>query len=389
MMRVTLYKYLSREIWSVFFVSLLVLIFIIMTTRIMGITDLLVNQHVYPAQILKIILCLLPRVIIFSMPAACLMGVLLAFIRLSSDNEIVALHSSGISLYQMLPPVVSFSLACYIIAGLIAIYGVPWGNSSYRDVVFQIIKSKADLAVKERVFYEPFDNVVFYVNGYSQRDRIMKDLFVVDKRDEHATSTIVAKKGIILSDRGSNIITIHFMEGTIYTIEKNFETARTIKFETYDLNIDLTDIMSSIISREKKPNEMHILELINSLKSPSGDGEKTNLMGIKLFEMFSIPLAIFLLGIIGAPLGSHVKAKGNTMGIIISLLIFLAYHICLIGSKYICEKGIIAPSLGVWIPDLLLLIISIYLMARAANHRPMLLLRRFFSDGRPPRQFLF
>ena len=211
----------------------------------------------------------------------------------------------------------------------------------------------------------------------------MKDVFVVDKRDQLATSTIVAKKGTILSNPGSNIITIHFMDGTIYTIEKNFETARTIKFETYDLNIDLRDIMSSFISREKEPNEMHVLELIDRLKSSSGDGEKTNLMGIKLFEMFSIPLAIFLLGIIGMPLGSHVRARGNTIGIIISLFIFLVYHISLIGSEYICETGAIAPSLGVWIPDLLLLIICVYLMARAANHRPMSLLRRLFSDRRP------
>lgn len=352
----------------------------------MGITELLVNQSVDVGQIFKIILCLLPRVIIFSMPAACLMCVMLAFIRLSSDNEIIALNASGISLYQMLAPVVFFSLMSYLIAGFIAIHGVPWGNRSYKDIVFRIIKSKADFVIKERVFYEPFDGVVFYVNSFSLKERRMKDLFVVDRRSNPNTNTIVAKGGRILSNRSSNIITINFIDGTIFTIEKDFEAARTIKFDSYDLNIDLREIMSRVASREKDPNEMYIRELIANIKASQGKSLKKNLMGIELFEMFSIPFAIFLMGIIGAPLGSHVRANGRTKGIAISLLIFLVYYICLVSARYICESGTLPPSLGVWIPNLFLLITCAYFLARAANYRPERFLIRSFKRVRFKRQ---
>ena len=344
----------------------------------MSITDLLVNQHVYPGQVFKIILCLLPRVIIFSMPAACLMCVLLAFIRLSSDNEIIALNSSGISLYQMLPPVIFFSVISLLFASLIAIYAVPWGNRSYRDVIYRIIKSKADVAIKERIFYEPFDNVVFYVNSFSPKQKIMTDLFVVDRRDKQATNTIIAEKGRILSSRDSNLITIHFLNGTIFSVGKDLETARTIKFETYDFNIDLRDIMSWIISREKEPKEMYPWELIHSLKTAPPEEFKSTLMEIRLFEMFSIPLAIFLMCLIGAPLGTHVRAKGRTKGIVISLLIFLVYYIFLMSVRYISEMGTLSPSIGTWIPDLLLLIICFYLLALAPNRGPIRLLENIF-----------
>ncbi|MFC1867151.1 LPS export ABC transporter permease LptF [Thermodesulfobacteriota bacterium] len=375
----TLFRYILREICSIFFVSLMVFIFIIMATRVMGITELFVNQSVDAGQILKIILCLLPRVIIFSMPAACLMCVMLAFIRLSSDNEIIALNSSGISLYQMLAPVIFFSLMTYLFASFIAIHGVPWGNRSYKDVVFRIIKSTADFAVKERVFYEPFDGVVFYVNSFSPKERRMKDLFVVDRRSKPNINTIVAEEGRILSNRGSNIITINFIDGTIFTIEKDFEAVRTIKFESYDLNIDLREIMSWVASREKDPKEMDIRELIDNIKASQGKSLKNNLMGIKLFEMFSIPFAVFLMGIIGGPLGAQVRANGRTKGIVISLLVFLVYYICLMGVRYICESGTLSPSLGVWIPNLFLLITCAYLLARVSNYHPVRLLIRSFS----------
>jgi len=339
-------------------------------------TDLLVNQRVNPGQILKIILCLFPQAILFSMPAVCLMSVLLAFIRLSADNEIMALNASGISLFQIMAPVIFFSFICYIFASIIAIYWVPWGNSSYRDVIFRIVKSKADVAIKGRIFYEPFDNVVFYVNSFSSKERTMKDLFVVDRQDQQVTATIVAKKGKIIPSNGSDIVTIHFMDGTIFTNEMDFNKARTIKFDTYDLNIDLRDVMSSMVSREKEPKEMYISELIENLKKSRDKSINSNLIRINLFEMFSIPLATFILGLIGAPLGAHVKGRGYTKGIIVSLIIFLAYYISLMGVRYISEIGILAPPIGVWIPVFFLLFICAYLLIQATNYRPLDFLKR-------------
>ncbi|HJX34369.1 MAG TPA: LptF/LptG family permease [Desulfatiglandales bacterium] len=368
-MRLTLIKYISREIYSFFLVGLLVFIFIVMATRMIWMTDLLVNQRVSLVQILKIILCLLPQAILFSMPAVCLMGVLLAFIRLSADNEIVALNAAGISLYQIMAPVILFSLTGYIITSLIAAYGVPWGNRSYRDVILGIMRSKMDVAIKERVFYEPFeDKIVFYVNSFSSKERTMKDLFVVDRRDQSFTATIVAKKGKIISNDGSDIVNIHFMDGTIFANEMDLNKARTIKFDTYDLNIDLGNVMSSLVSKERAPKEMYMGELIeNFIKSRGKDSGY--LIGIKLFEMFSIPLATFILGLIGAPLGAHVRGRGYTRGIILSLIVFLVYYISFMGVRYICETGILSPSIGAWIPVFFLFFICVYLLVQTTNYR--------------------
>jgi lipopolysaccharide export system permease protein len=341
-----------------------------MATRMMGIIELLLNQRVYASQVLQIVFYLLPRTILFSLPATCLLCVMLTFLRLSSDNEFIALNASGISLYQILPPVIFFSAVIYCIASIMALYVVPWGNRSYKGIILQIIESKADVTVKERIFFEPFDDVIFYVNSFSTKERMMKDLFVVDRRDYLVTNTIVARNGKILTNRSSKIITIHFIQGTIFTVDKNYKTVRTIKFDTYDLNIDLKEIISSFVSRDKHPREMFIGELMNSLKTTPRGTEKNYLMRVKLFEMFSIPMAIFLMGIIGAPLGAQVRSKGRSTGIIISLVIFLIYYVCLMSARYISKTGTLHPAIGAWIPDLFLCIMCVYFLRRAANDRP-------------------
>jgi lipopolysaccharide export LptBFGC system permease protein LptF len=85
-------------------------------------------------------------------------------------------------------------------------------------------------------------------------------------------------------------------------------------------------------------------------------------MGVNLYEMFSIPAAIFILGIIGACLGSHVKARGRTIGVVISLFIFLLYYSSLMGARYLCEMGLFQPAIGVWTPVFILTCISVTML---------------------------
>ena len=110
------------------------------------------------------------------------------------------------------------------------------------------------------------------------------------------------------------------------------------------------------------------------------EGEvRHNEIVIELLEKFSIPLAVFLMGIIGVPLGAQMKARGRSAGIGVSLVIFLIYYMFLAGVRSICETGSVSPAIGVWIPDLFLFVSCIYLLRRVANERPITLLPRFLT----------
>jgi lipopolysaccharide export system permease protein len=271
----------------------------------------------------------------------------------------------------MLPPVLTLSFLGFLVALLVGVYAVPWGNKSFNDLIFQVAQSQAELGIKERVFSEPFDNVVFYVNSFSQREKVMRDVFVVDRRDRKMSNTIIAKEGRIFRHPEQRTITVRFVQGAIFVVEETLQSARTIEFKTYDLTIGLEDIMASLASNEKKPNEMFLPEILEELESIPEEESRHKELLIKLLEKFTIPLSVFLMGIIGVPLGAQLKDRGRSAGIGVSLVVFLLYYVCLAGVRDISETGAIPPFAAPWIPVLFLLTACFYFLRRAANERKM------------------
>ena len=373
----TLYIYIMKEIWPNFLASLLVFVFVMVAAQMLSITELIVTNGVKVAQVAGMIFFLLPDILSFALPAVTLMSVVVAFLRLSADSEIIALKSSGVSIYQMLPPVVVFSLIVFLIALSITAFAAPWGNRSFKDLLFKIAKSKADLGIKERVFSEPFENVVIYVNSFSKQDGVLRDIFVVDKRDDSVANTIIAEEGRILVNPKERIITLYFVKGIILQVEDNFESARTINFNTYSLNIGLKDIMAGLETRQKAPHELKVQELVEELNNvPKGDRRRNRVMR-ELIEKISIPLSIIFMGMIGVPLGAQIRTRGRTAGIGISLVVFSVYYLFLTAIRSICSSGVISPAFGVWLPDLFLILSCIYLLRRASSERSIFYFPRF------------
>ena len=370
-MKLTLYKYILREIIPGFVAILVIFSFIVLATRLLSITELVVSKGVGIGTVARMITYLLPEIISFALPAAALMSVLLAFARLGVDNEIIAIKSAGISLYQLLPPVVLISLAGFMVSMWLGVFAIPWGNRSFKDLVYQIAKSKADLGIKERVFSEPFEGVVFYVNSFSRTGGLMKDIFVVDRRNPRASNTIVAKAAKVISRPEQHAIILHFIDGTIFMVEKDEGAVRTIQFRTYDLNIGLKDIMAAISSRRHSPKEMEVKELLRNLKSLAPGSDKWNQILYRLLEKVALPLGVFLMGLIGMPLGAQMRSRGRSKGIGLSLVLFVVYYMCMGGIKNLTDSGALHPAIGVWIPDAFLLVAWIYLLRRVVKERPI------------------
>ena len=86
-------------------ITLLVLTFVVFTREFGRLAEMLIRKSSDAITILQIILSLLPSILIFTVPFSFLIGTLIAFSRLNSDSEIVAMRANGISTYQMLTPV--------------------------------------------------------------------------------------------------------------------------------------------------------------------------------------------------------------------------------------------------------------------------------------------
>jgi len=380
-LKITLHKYIFHEIWPTLLASLAVFLFIVLAARMLNLAEWMVNHGVHPFQLAKMIFYLLPGMILFALPAVLLMAVFVAFHRLSNDNELQAMKASGISLYQMLPSVVLISLAGFLVALFLSSYAGPWGRKSFKDFVFTIAQSRADLGIQERVFCDPFKGVTFYISNFDPKERVMKDVFLVDRRDPAMTTTIVAREGRIDSREALRLITVRFFDGTIFMADKKQQEGRIISFSTYDLGIGLDDIMPALSGRERDPKEMSFEELMKGLKSPPKQNSRHPEILLELMERFSIPLAVLLMGLIGAPLGAQLRAGGRLVGIVVSLMIFMSYYLLLVGVRNIGESGFLSPAVGSWFPVFFLLCACLYLMKRSEKEKSTAFLEHLLRVG--------
>ena len=101
---------------------------------------------------------------------------------------------------------------------------------------------------------------------------------------------------------------------------------------------------------------------------------------ITLQDKFSLGFACIILFFIGAPLGTIIKKGGYGLPLVISILLFLAYHFLGIFSKNLAEDGSISPILSSWLSTIIMLPISIYLTYRATNDGSSNKLYSFFIN---------
>src|SRR5437764_4600510 len=111
----TLHRYFLREVTVPFLFGIGVFTFILLIARMLKLVELVVNRGVSVVEIGKLFAYILPTFLEVTVPMALLLAILLAVGRLSADSEIVALRTSGISLYQMMMPILAFTIAVWVL----------------------------------------------------------------------------------------------------------------------------------------------------------------------------------------------------------------------------------------------------------------------------------
>ena len=144
-MKKTTYLYILKEIFPIFLIGLMTFTVILLMDKILKLIELIVTRGVSLSQILMLLLFISPSFLIFTIPMAFLLGILLSFGRLSGDSEITAFKASGMSLYQLYLPVLLFSIGTYLLTSSLVIYGLPWGNRGFKATLYLMAQSKADI----------------------------------------------------------------------------------------------------------------------------------------------------------------------------------------------------------------------------------------------------
>jgi lipopolysaccharide export system permease protein len=113
-----------------------------------------------------------------------------------------------------------------------------------------------------------------------------------------------------------------------------------------------------------------VLNIINSQMVYYKDNEDhIDSFLVEIHKKYSIPVACLVFVFIGAPLG--IMARKGTFGVAATLSIgfFLLYWSCLIGGEKLAKRGLLSPWLGMWIANIILGVLGIYLTIRIAQEK--------------------
>ncbi|MDO9516360.1 MAG: LPS export ABC transporter permease LptF [Syntrophales bacterium] len=365
-------RYILREIAVPFFMILFVLTFVLLMGRILQLMDLMINKGIAVTDIARLILYLMPSFLTITIPVSLLISILIGLGRLSRDNEIIVLKSSGLSLYQLMPSVALVSLCAFFITGVAGFFLVPYGNFATKNLLFDIARQKASIGIKERVFNGDFAGLVLYAEELPPQEDYMRGVFISDNRTLKEPTTIIAEKGYLVSDPQSMRVTLRLKNGSIHTADADAGTYKKIDFSSYDINLDLSTSVgdkNGIITKDTR--EMSLPELIRESRAPGLGKTALKDFTIEIHKKFTLPFACIVFGIIGVPLGISKHRSGKSRGFVTGLIVIMTYYVIQIGGEALGETGILSPAIGAWISNILLGAIGVYLLITAAKEKPL------------------
>lgn len=370
-------RYLMREIVGIFVLGLTIFTLVLLMGRMVKLMEMVVANGVPLAEVLRLIILLLPSFLVLTIPMAFLLAVLLAFGRLSNDNEITVLKACGLSLGALLPPVLLTAAAAALLTLFISVVAVPWGNTGFKQMTMDVARKYAASAIRERIFRDDLPGIVLYVDQYDEARRTMQRVMIQDSRDPERPLTIFAKSGLVSSEEVNGVLRILLKNGSIHTQHKN--DYRLVSFGEYLLTAESGRSTPPV----RTELDLGIAELQRGSRSPQLASQTRLKMATELHSRFAFPCATFVFAILALPLGLSNRRSGKGSGFTISILILLVYYVLLSFLRTLAEKGGIPPALAVWLPNLLFLAIGLLLLRLASQEMTLkAALGRLFRSGR-------
>ena len=357
----TIDRYIFRELIKIFGISVCTLTLILYLDKILFLTELIVNKGVTFLEVLLMMVYISPAFLALSIPMSVMVASVVSFSQFSAGSELVAMKASGYSFFSLMKPVLFFSISTYLVTNFIMFSALPWGNQSFKRIIYDILHNRATIEIKPKVFNEDFDNLALFVLERGSDARLRK-LFIADTTTSDNPKIITAEEGIIASDPQSLKIQLKLQSGTIHDLSKQRRHYQILNFDRYDLTLDLPHSQDLQKKTLKGNRDLSFSELQNKIKILKEEGKQTLHEEVELSKKFSIPFTCLLFGFIGAPLGIQSSRSGKSGSFAVSTFAILLYYVGLISSQNLGVMGAIPPLFSVWIPNIVALISAIYLV---------------------------
>lgn len=309
---------------------------------------------------IKVLLLRMPGFIVLAFPMSMLLASLMAYSRLASDSEIVAMRSAGISIYRIVIPGIILSL---IVSGLAFIVNdlVAPAATYQASITLEKALDEEKPNFKERnIIYPEYKEVeqadgsketvlnrLFYAEEFDGKE--MQDLIILD-RSQGDVNQITTSKTARWNFKDNKW---DFNDGTIYLISPDSSYRNIIRFQHQQLELPRAPL--DLASRGYDYAEMSISQSREYLKliRLSGSEKKVRKLQVRIQEKIALPFICLVFGLIGSALGLRPQntSKATSFGICVGLI--FSYYLLSFVTSSLGISGVLTPFLAAWLPNIL------------------------------------
>jgi len=427
-----LQRYVLKEHVVPFLFSLTTIMFLLVIDLVLQMVDLILGKGVETLVVLELFFLNTAWMVALAVPMSVLVCTLMAFGRLSGDQEITAMRALGIGTHQVVIPVVF--AGALLGAGLIWFNDcvLPEFNHRARMLASDIRRKRPAVGVAHRAgtFMEDFDGFRILFDRVDPETSLLRDVLIYKYAPDAYPVTIAADTGELRFHRTRDEAMLLLGRGEIHRIDESDpgiyvraafgkklirlgeagrRLSRSASHHRGDREMSVGMMLGRIgeYSREIAELERETLTragefsrqaLLGVGGRPEADGQvrletllarfradrslvahkqrQIDRLCVEVHKKFSIPAACVVFVLIGAPLGLRVRRSNPAVGAGISVGFFLVYWLCLIGGEKLADRGIVAPWAAMWSPNILVGLAGAVLSAGAVLDRRIGFARR-------------
>ena len=372
-------RYILRELIKIFLITVGALTTVLYLDKFLFIAENIVNRGVSIMEIFLIMIYISPSYLALTVPISVLVASVATFNQFSASNEWVAMKSCHLSFMQTMRPVLIFSIFTYIVAVIIMVYALPWGNYAYKQKTYEIIKNRADINIKPNILNYDFKDLVILAKKREKKFQF-RDILIADTTQSKSPKIITANQAIILPNIESLKIRLELTSGTIHELGDKLSEYQTINFDTYELNLSLPDTAQLEKEALVGHRELSINLLLKQIKDFENKGLPTFAAKVELSKKFAIPFTCLLFGLLGAPLGIHSSRGGKSGSFATSIMVILLYYMGLIFAQNMGKSGQVEPYSSIWVPNIIVLFVIVYTSYKMQKDLPFNLTNRIVDN---------
>ena len=260
----TLNKYLFKQSLIPFLLSVAVITTVLFLQFLIRAVDRFLGKGLDALTIFEYLYLNLAWIIALSVPMSLLISSVMTFGRMAQQNEITALKSAGVNLYNIIKPALWFGAMVAIALCLFNNFILPEMNYNARLLARDIYKKKPELSIEPGYFVDMIPQYTMIVKEMDGKD--FKDVKIFSKNQKSEQTTIYANQGSLSSD--GNMITIDLQDGEIHEIDlSDYDYYRKIRFKTHQIIISMDDLMLNRTSESNRTDrEMRVPQMIQEIE---------------------------------------------------------------------------------------------------------------------------